>query len=523
SCILLSIFVLVEIILLVPPYGTVWPVMLGFVIMMLTAATCLNRYFWSRMFRPFLQLAGATPVKRGSGECCCCCLRRGQDSRQVRLLRAAFVLVYMTIYGITISSLVLEQTISTTNGRDPNPWMYFSFQWAGGFVLLLVSAWFVDIFLMTVRVLRFCRRRFLHGARGEGEKSMLPLWAFPLLWLATFVILVSVASTQGTKDPVVRTIEVPMANLPTCLDGYSLAMISDIHAGPTVGRAEIARHVDAINDLGADAIVMVGDLVDDQVEDIGTIVEPISDFSAPDGQFFVLGNHEEYTGQAQKWAEFVADRGFTVLEDARVTLPLGGEAADDGCFFYLAGVSDYESSPDYDAALDGRDAGVATVLLAHQPTQVNEAVDYSVGLQLSGHTHGGQVFPYHVLAYIDQGYVSGLHKKDETFLYVSEGAVGWGPRMRLLSTTEYTLVVLRSPELFSDADTSTTESTRATGAAGVLLLLSFVYCLGYPIVKAFRRAKEARDPDFLGAESDGVGVEEGGAVRRRVVAGEYAS
>ncbi|CAM9658090.1 unnamed protein product [Ascophyllum nodosum] len=475
------------------------------------------------MFRPLLQLAGAPPTKRGSGECCCCCLCRKQDGRQVRALRACFVLLYVVIYGVTLSSVILEQRVSTTNGKDPHPWVYFSFQWAGAFVLLLVSAWFVDMFIMLVRAVHFLRRRLFQGTRNGNGKLAFPLWVFPLLWLVTFVVFVSVASVHGERDPVIRRVEVPLANLPTCLDGYSLAMISDIHAGPTVGRDEIVRHADAINALGADAIIMVGDLVDDQVEDIGSIVEPVSRFSAPDGQFFSMGNHEAYTGQAQEWADFVADRGFT---DTKVTLPPGADEAE-GCYFYLAGVNDFESDPDYGAALSGRDASIATVLLAHQPIQARERnvfAKYSVGLMLSGHTHGGQVFPYHVLAYLDQGYVSGLHKKDETFLYVSEGAVGWGPRMRLLSTTEYTHIILRSPELFSEPDTSITEPTRATGAAGVLLLMTFLYCLGYPIVRAFRRAKESRNAVDSMGDTNGelVSVEEA-AVRRRVVDRDHGS
>eukprot|EP00752_Nemacystus_decipiens_P009654 g8625.t1 len=503
STVLVLLFVLLEIILLAPSYDSIAPMAAGFALMILVAATILNRYIWIRMFRPILRLAGAPPLKRGSGECCCCCLCRKQDGRQVRALRAVFVVVMVAIYAIVLSAVVLEQIVGTTNGKDPHPWMYFSFQFAGGFVLLLVSAWFVDIFIMTVRVLLYLRRRFSRGSadgaeseggRGgvENKKFSLPLLAFPLMWLVVFVILVSVASVQGSRDPVTKTVEVPLANLPACLDGYSLAMISDLHAGPTVGRDEMARHAEALNALGADAIVMVGDLVDDQVEDIGSLVDPVSLYNAPDGQYFAYGNHEEYTGQARKWGEFVTERGFTVLNDTRVTLPPGAESAADnqGCFFYLAGVNDYESDPQYDAALNGRDESVATVLLAHEPIQVIKASKYSsVGLQLSGHTHGGQVFPYHVLAYLNQGYVSGLHKKDDTYLYVSEGAVGWGPRMRLLSTTEYTLIVLRSPELFSSPDTDETESTRATGAAGVLLLLSFMYCLGYPVIKAFRRAR----------------------------------
>eukprot|EP00903_Cladosiphon_okamuranus_P012915 g12058.t1 len=527
SCVLVLSFVLLEIILLAPDYGTIAPMAAGFALMIVAAATILNRYIWIRMFRPMLQLAGAPPVKRGSGECCCCCLCRKQDGRQVRALRAVFVLVMVAIYAITLSALALEQVVGTTNGRDPHPWMYFSFQFAGGFVLLLVSAWFVDIFIMTVRGLLYLWRCFSSGSAGgtedgrgfeENKKFSLPLLTFPIMWFVVFVVLVAVSSVQGSRDPVTRTIEVPLANLPACLDGYSLAMISDLHAGPTVGRAEMVRHAEAINALGADAIVMLGDLVDDQVEDIGSIVDPVSVYSAPDGQYFAYGNHEEYTGQMRKWGEFVAERGFTVLNDTRVTLPPGAEVAADneGCFFYLAGVNDYESDPQYEAALNGRDESVATVLLAHEPIQVKDASKFaSVGLQLSGHTHGGQVFPYHVLAYLNQGYVSGLHKKDDTYLYVSEGAVGWGPRMRLLSTTEYTLVVLRTPELFSNPDTGETESTRATGAAGILLLMSFIYCLGYPVVKAFRRAS--------GNDGGVTGQQQAGSNTAIVAAGDYVA
>ncbi|CAM9681921.1 unnamed protein product [Scytosiphon promiscuus] len=529
SCIMIAVFVLVEIILLAPPYDSEVPMAAGFALMLIVAVTILNRYLWIRMFRPILVLAGAQPVKRGTGECCCCCLCRKQDGGQVNALRALFVLMMLVIYAVSLSSVVLEQILGTTNGKDPHPWIYFSFQWAGGFVLLLVSAWFVDMFVMTVRVILYLRRRVAGRGAADGtdadesgaeRKVSLPVLAFPLMWLVVFVVLVTVASLEGSRDPVTRRVEVPLANLPACLDGYSLAMITDLHAGPTVGRSEIARHVEAINALGADAIVMVGDLVDDQVEDIGSIVEPVAGFSAPDGQYFAYGNHEEYTGQAKEWGEFLTERGFNVLNDTRVTLPLG-TAESDSCFFYLAGVDDYESNPRYASALDGREENVATVLLAHEPVQVREAAKYSsVGLQLSGHTHGGQVFPYHVLAYLNQGYVSGLHKKDDTFIYVSEGAVGWGPRMRLLSTTEYTLVVLRSPAIFSGADTSKTESSRATGAAGVLLLLTFAYCLGYPVLRAYRREKGG------GAHNNAADQhwQEGGGTSRGVaVAGDYAT
>lgn len=494
-CIICCVFLVAEILLVSPDYGTLWPVALAGVFAILLAATVLNRYFWVRIFRPMLQLAGAERVYRSGRECCCCCCCRKNETTRVRLLRAFFVLVYVGIYAITLSAVALEQVLGTKNGRDPHPWMYFSFQWAGGFVLMLVSAWFVDMFVATLRTVAFFfklykRQRLDDRFDKVHQRFALPLWAFPVMWAVTFVVLVSVSSAMGAGDPVVRTVEVPLPNLPVCLDGYSLGMISDIHAGPTVGRAEIARHAEKMNSLGADAIVMVGDLVDDQVEDIGAIVDPVADFSAPDGQYFAQGNHEHYTGQAQDWADFVAARGFTVLNDTRVTLPLGVSEADpDACYFYLAGVDDFESAPDYDAALGGRDESIATVLLAHEPIQVMKASEWLVGLQLSGHTHGGQVFPYHVLAWLNQaGYVSGLHKKKDTYLYVSEGAVGWGPRMRLLSTTEYTLVILRSPEKFSDPDLNQTASTRATGAAGMLLIFTFIYCLGYPILKACRRA-----------------------------------
>ncbi|CAM9164623.1 unnamed protein product [Choristocarpus tenellus] len=117
--------------------------------------------------------------------------------------------------------------------------------------------------------------------------------------------------------------------------------------------------------------------------------------------------------------------------------------------------------------------------------QVSEAADYGVGLQLAGHTHGGQVFPYHMLVYLDQGYISGLYKKDNTLLYITEGTVGWGPRMRLLSQTEYTLVVLRSPEAMATTDSFGTTSgpAHAAVAAFVLSLISAIYCFCYPLAK----------------------------------------
>jgi predicted MPP superfamily phosphohydrolase len=193
-------------------------------------------------------------------------------------------------------------------------------------------------------------------------------------------------------------------------------------------------------------VVVTGDLVDGSVDRLRHAVAPLVELKARHGCFFVTGNHEYYSG-AVAWCRHLTTLGLRVLRNERV------EIGRDGCVFDLAGIDDYSAhgfghghGADLARAVEGRDRSRALVLLAHQPRAVAEAQRHGVDLQLSGHTHGGQIWPFHLLVRLQQPVVSGLVKLGQTFLYVSNGTGYWGPPMRLGAPAEVTEIVLRSQE-----------------------------------------------------------------------------
>ncbi|MFB7664998.1 metallophosphoesterase [Kitasatospora sp. NPDC056138] len=247
------------------------------------------------------------------------------------------------------------------------------------------------------------------------------------------------AGTYGVlRGPGVKRVTVPLAKLPRRAHGYRIAVVSDIHLGPILGRASTERIVDTVNRVQPDLIAIVGDLVDGTVPDLGPAAEPLARLRARDGAFFVTGNHEYYSGAAP-WVEFVRRLGVRPLENARVELP----------WFDLAGVNDIAGTaegegPDYGRALGDRDRTRTAVLLAHQPVAVHEAVRRGVDLQLSGHTHGGQLWPGNHLAALVNPTVAGLERYGDTQLYVTRGAGAWGPPVRVGAPSDITVVTLAS-------------------------------------------------------------------------------
>lgn len=238
--------------------------------------------------------------------------------------------------------------------------------------------------------------------------------------------------------PTIKRVRIPLSKLDGRADGYRIALISDIHLGPIRGASEAERIVTMVNRLDADLVAIVGDLVDGSVEQLGRAAAPLRDLRGRDGSYFVTGNHEYYSGY-QEWVEEVARLGLRPLRNERVEL----------AGFDLAGVNDvageeFEDGPDFDRALGGRDTARPVVLLAHQPVQVHEAARHGVDLQLSGHTHGGQMYPFHLLVDLEQPVRSGLATVDGTQVYVTNGAGFWGPPVRVGAAPEITLVELRA-------------------------------------------------------------------------------
>ncbi|MFD4899672.1 metallophosphoesterase [Streptomyces sp. NPDC058411] len=242
------------------------------------------------------------------------------------------------------------------------------------------------------------------------------------------------------RGPRTKRITVRLAGLPRSAHGFRIAMVSDIHLGPILGRAHTRRVVDAINATNPDLVAVVGDLVDGSVADLGPAAEPLAGLEARHGSYFVTGNHEYFSGAAE-WVDHVRELGLHPLENARVEI----------AGFDLAGVNDVAGEsegqgPDFARALGDRDRGRASVLLAHQPVVIDDAVEYGVGLQLSGHTHGGQLWPGNLVAELANPTVAGYERYGDTQLYVSRGAGAWGPPVRVGAPSDITVVELASPQ-----------------------------------------------------------------------------
>ncbi|MGS2645051.1 metallophosphoesterase [Streptosporangium sp. LJ11] len=249
-------------------------------------------------------------------------------------------------------------------------------------------------------------------------------------------------------DPVIEPVRVVLPRLDPRLSGLRFAVVSDIHLGPLTGTEHTRRIVRMINSLKADVVAVVGDLVDGTVAELGPLARPLEDLESRYGAYFVTGNHEYYTANGpQEWMEELRGLGVRPLGNERVEIAHGGAVLD------LAGVNDLGGvasgdGPDFERALGGdRDRSRSTVLLAHQPVQAVQAATYGVDLQLSGHTHGGQMVPFNLVVPMQQPVVSGLGEVDGTQVYVTRGAGFWGPPVRVGAPPEITLLEVHHERL----------------------------------------------------------------------------
>jgi len=271
----------------------------------------------------------------------------------------------------------------------------------------------------------FLRRAVAGGVLGSG--ALVSAWSVH----------------EALAELVVKRVEITLKKLPPDFDGFRIAQVSDIHIGPTLGRDFLTGIVERVNGLRVNMVAITGDLVDGSVEHLRKHTEPLAELRASDGVFFVTGNHEYYSG-ADDWVTELERLNIPTLRNRRVTLRRGDAALD------IAGVTDHRADsfgdgPNYEAALGGRDPSRELVLLAHQPVQVFEAKKYGVGLQLSGHTHGGQFWPWTWIILLVQPISRGLARFGETQVYVNTGTGYWGPPLRSGTPPEITEIVLRAP------------------------------------------------------------------------------
>jgi len=276
--------------------------------------------------------------------------------------------------------------------------------------------------------------RFSLDAFGAATARAVPI-------AAMLVSLWGYANARRTAR--VRRVDVALPDLPPALDGLLIAQISDLHVGPTIRRPYVEKVVAAVNALGADVVAITGDLIDGSVHDLAEHVAPLAELRSREGTFFVTGNHEYYSGAAG-WVRELRRIGITVLMNQHVVVRRGAaQIVVAGITDYSAGHFDAAEASDPGAALAGSPIDAAArVLLAHQPRSAAAAEAAGFDLQISGHTHGGQFWPWNHFVRLQQPFTAGLHRWRRMWVYTSRGTGYWGPPKRFGAPSEITLLRL---------------------------------------------------------------------------------
>lgn len=238
--------------------------------------------------------------------------------------------------------------------------------------------------------------------------------------------------SEGFKTPQLNRVNVPIKALPEGLEGLRIVQLSDVHIGPTLRADFLKSVVDRVNALSPDLVAITGDLVDGSVAQLAEQVRPLADLKSRYGTFFTTGNHEYYSG-ADQWIVFLKSIGIKVLRNEHITLmhrqtPIDIIGVDD----WRAGVFGGGHGHDLPKAVGNREPDQIGILLAHQPKSIFEAAEHHIDLVLSGHTHGGQIWPFRFMVMLVQPYLEGLYQHNErTSIFVHRGTGYWGIPMRL--------------------------------------------------------------------------------------------
>ncbi len=361
---------------------------------------------------------------------------------------------YVVVWGLIIAIMLLMPLAMTllfrgyeSNGTDRL--MLFSYTFLGFFALLFAMVFMRDslwVALTAVKAVAVFGRSLLSDisiadtfdpSRREFIIKMMNITILGATGIATGIGL-----RNAVRKPTVLEVDIPIANLHDDLVGFRIVQISDLHVGPTIKGDFVRKVVDQVNALKPDMIAFTGDLGDGQVSYLRDDVAPLAELSAPYGTFFCTGNHEYYR-DLDGWMDEVERLGMTnLLNEHRVIEHGRGR-------IIVAGVTDIsarqmrpEHASDPDAAMSGAPEADVRLLLAHQPTSIFAATHLNFQLLLSGHTHGGQTFPWNLAAKIALPFVGGLYNHEGTWIYVNRGTGYWGPPSRVGVPSEITVVRL---------------------------------------------------------------------------------
>jgi predicted MPP superfamily phosphohydrolase len=355
--------------------------------------------------------------------------------------RWALTAVLVALLVLLVCTLLLPRLFGW---REPAWLAWLGYVWFGLIVYLFLT-------LLVVEPVRIALRRCINrrppdlaeAAEQAMNRRMFIARTSAVAAGVASVSLVGVGMASALGPPDVLRVPIRLRRLDPAFDGFRIAVVSDIHLGPLAGRAHTERIVAMINGTEPDLVAIVGDLVDGTVEELGPAAEPLRDLVSREGSFFVTGNHEYFVDDTASWLRELERLGVAPLQNENTAIRRGAAAFD------LAGVNDVAGEqrsqpPDFDRALSGVAGSRPTILLAHQPVQVTEASARGVDLQLSGHTHGGQMWPFHYIVRAVQPSLAGLSTVDQTQLYITRGAGFWGAPVRIGAPPDITVVSLES-------------------------------------------------------------------------------
>jgi len=341
--------------------------------------------------------------------------------------------VLLILLGLLIPAGLIFAHASFRYAVTPLIWVVYT--WLGAAFLCSALLAVVDLLqLLTVTIPLAIQRKPFNPER----RQFLAIITGCVVLLADLGLSLLSLWNATAEAVEVKRVRVKLSKLPRALDGYRIVQISDVHVGATITHEFVQTIVGKINGLKPDLVAITGDLVDGTVAQISSQLASLGELKAKDGIYFVTGNHEYYTGDVDEWLAWLKSIGIQPLRNERVTIRKG---------FDLAGTDDLSAhgpghGQNIPQSLVGRKLDKPVVLLAHQPRSFFEAESLGVDPQLSGHTHGGQLFPFNYVVSLFQPYMAGLYRKGNSQLYVSRGTGYWGPPMRLGSPAEITEITL---------------------------------------------------------------------------------
>jgi predicted MPP superfamily phosphohydrolase len=358
--------------------------------------------------------------------------------RVIPFMNLPWIGVAVAIGVLFCSAIAVPTALMNRRTREPGTAHHLALP------AFVVMGWFASLWVLTVArdvllALTHIAVAVLPGVVELATVRHDTALAVPLLAL----LASAVGFLNARRVARVVAVDIPIAGLPEALKGFRIVQISDIHVGPTIKRAYLEAIVERVNSLKPEVIAITGDLVDGSVAQLARHVAPLARLSAPHGVFFVTGNHEYYSG-ARAWIDELRRLGITVLMNEHVLLNHHGSA------LLMAGVTDFGAhhfdeahrSDPHAALLGAPIAHLPKVLLAHQPRSAPAAEHAGFDLQISGHTHGGQFFPWTLFVRMQQPFTAGLHRLGRLWVYTSRGTGYWGPPKRLFAPSEITQLSL---------------------------------------------------------------------------------